>query len=396
MDAPGFFITFAVQPVPAKPKMRLQIEVAKNGMTPSNCPNATAPAGTGRASLTVHNVGDGSYRWWARFYDGSAISPWVRFSSGPAFKIDRTAPAVPVITSSTDPVQGKTYRSGSVSLARSSTDSGSGISKYSYTFAAQSQPTATATKATSLAMTQLPSGNYVLSLKAQDHAGNWSSPATYRVRLDTTAPTICSPSCYGFSAFAFNPHYNAMTFNYVVSEPATVRIGVYGQNNHRVRLVVQHSPGSKQIMHFTWHGRDDHGNLVVPGTYSYVVRTTDSYGNSNAYTYSTFRCSTRSSSFPLPSRGYGLPERSRRDVVTRDHRQRQLLCNSPWSVHDPCVLPSVHIQESRSGWIVLLLSAVAGELLYAVPDPWVLHSRCALAHGLWARNQHAAWRSRIA
>ena len=280
-------VRLSVPPSSAKPKMRLQIELAQNGAEPLNHPNATGAPGQGNAAVTISNLSEASYRWWARYFDGSAISPWVPFSGGPAFRVDTTPPTAPVISSSTDPVQGKVYRSGTVALSWSSSDSGSGVSKYRYSLSSV-RPTAI-NKSTSLKLTGLKTGTYTLSVSAKDRAGNWSPVSSYRIRLDSTVPIIC-PTCYGFSRFSFNPRYTPMTFNYRLNEPATVRIGIYSQStNRRVRLIVQHAKSSQQILHYDWHGRDDHGNLISPGMYSYVVRLTDAYGNTNVYTYSNLQ-----------------------------------------------------------------------------------------------------------
>lgn len=269
-------------------RMRLQIELAKNGAAAANQPNATGRGRAGRLSVTMHHLGEGSYRWWARYFNGSAISPWVPYSGGTALHVDATPPTAPAITSSTDPLQGRVYRSGTVALAWSSTDSGAGVSLYRYGFGPPGQASTLVTRSTSLSRSGLSTGNYELRVAAKDHAGNWGPASTYRIRLDSTAPVICS-TCYGFSSFAFNPNYNSQTFNYRVSRPATIRIGIYGQSGNRVRLVVRHSTAPNQLLHYTWHGRGDNGKLAAPGFYSYVVRVIDSFGNSNLYTYSNLR-----------------------------------------------------------------------------------------------------------
>lgn len=282
-------IHFGAAPVSSRPNLRLQVELARNGAQATNSPSATGAVSSRRPSVTIRHMAQGSYQWWARFYNGTAIGPWAPFSAGAAFKIDDVRPSVPVITSSTDPIQGHVYKSGRVTFSWNSTDAGSGIVAYRTSFSNShaTNPRPVATKSAMLNFPGLATGTYLLTVRAQDRAGNLSRPATYRVTLDSTAPSI---SNYGFSTFAFNPHYTTMTFNYLVTQPATARIGIYRQSDDQlVRLVVRHSTQPSQLLHYTWRGRDNHNHIVPPGMYEFVVRTTDSYGNTHVSTYSNLQ-----------------------------------------------------------------------------------------------------------
>jgi len=268
--------------------IRLQVELAKDGALPSGNATATEPFGADKHSVVIRNLATGTYKWWGRFYSGNAVSPWVAFSSATAFGVDTARPSTPVITSSTDPVQGKVYRSGDVTLAWSANDAGSGIAGYRYSFVPASsvaaRPAFVLTKDSALRLTGLSTGYYILTVEARNHPDTWSAPATYRVRLDSTAPTIAAA---GFSTFAFNPHYTSMEFNYQVSEPSWVHIGIYGAaDNQLVRIVARHAAERGVIYHYWWHGRNNHGRAVRPGAYNFFVRTTDAYGNSRVKEYS--------------------------------------------------------------------------------------------------------------
>jgi lipoprotein-anchoring transpeptidase ErfK/SrfK len=267
---------------------RLQVELAHNGVQPSNAATATASADHA-ATVTVRHLGQGSYEWWARFYSGSAVSRWVPFSSDTAFKIDVTRPSTPVITSSTNPDQSTVYKSGTVSLAWHSSDSYSGLAGYRYTWDSSGRKSDATTTDPSLTKTSLGSGIYRLTVRAQDSAGNWSLPGLYTVKIHSTTPEICS-SCYGFSRFAFNPHYSTLTFSYRVNEPVTARIGIYQQDTGSLeRLVVQHLTSASSVYRYVWHGRDNHGDRVAVGSYEYVVRLTDAFGSSTTATYSNLQ-----------------------------------------------------------------------------------------------------------
>lgn len=283
----GRRVRFSVSRSRVSRGFRLQIQLAKNGGQPSGSATATEPPGSVSPSVVVRGLGTGVYRWWARFYNGRAVSPWVSFSSGTAYGVDYIRPSAPRITSATDPVQAKVYRSGTVRFDWTSTDTGSGIAGYLYRFGPPS-PTPSTRLAhisrSSLSLSSLATGNYMLTIEARDRAGNLSAPATYRIRLDSTPPSITHS---GFSDFSFNPRYSSMTINYRVSRPAWVHIGIYRQSdNHRVRFVVQRATRPNQLLHYTWHGRTAHGVIVGPGAFDFYVRTTDAFGNTSIKEYS--------------------------------------------------------------------------------------------------------------
>lgn len=288
---------FTVSPTGVQLPVRLQVEMTQNGATPQGNPKATGPVfSTSDSSskvrsqpyVIVRHLRPGTYRWWGRFYNGNAVSSWVPFSSSTAFGVDTTKPSSPMVVSPMDSIQGKTYRSGDITLNWHSSDSGSGISGYWYRFGPSSSIKVThghvRTTATTLSLTHEPSGSYTFAVAACDKAGNWSGVSTYHVNLDSTPPQV---SGIGFSTFAFNPHYSTMTMNYVVTKPASVRIGIYRSSDGKlVRLVERRATAKGQLLHYTWRGRNNQGQVVAPGTYNFYIRVTDKYHNTSLREFS--------------------------------------------------------------------------------------------------------------
>lgn len=266
--------------------LRLQIQITHNGAQPNGKPSFTGRINTSHASLTVHGLQEGSYRWWARFFNGHAISRWVGYSGGEAFGVDTTAPSTPAVASATNPVQGKVYRSPTVSFGWSSSDNRSGIAGYWYHFDASAPTTIqpfVRTRENQVTLRGIPTGTYVMEVRAKDRAGNWSAIGKYTVKTDTTPPTLTRVA---FSTFTFNPNFGALTTTFSVSRPSKVRLGVYGQSGSAVRLVTFKTTKPNQTLTYKWHGRNNHSRLVTAGNYSIYIRTTDPYGNTSLKGYS--------------------------------------------------------------------------------------------------------------
>lgn len=261
-------------------KQSLQVELVPARAQFAGTPTATGSPGTGDPSVLVRHLRSGGYRWWARFYSGSAVSPWVEYSAGPSFRVDLQPPSTPLITSATDPRPGTVYHSPSLSFSWRSLDTGSGVYGYWYRF--DTTPTtfgrAYVRSATpSLSLTGITTGKYYLHVRARDRAGNWGGLATFPVVINTTPPQIAH---IFFSRYQFNPQFQTLGLSFGVTKPAHVRIGVYSQaTNALVRLVGLGTVSTGKRVYFTWRGRDDQGRPVAEGTYAIYVRTTDAYGN---------------------------------------------------------------------------------------------------------------------
>jgi len=266
---------------------RLQVDVARNGAGFATDPQFTSAPTQKGDGLTVwlSHLKDGSYRWRARLYNGNAISRWVGYSPYTAFGVQTTSPAAPRVTSATDPLQSKIYRSPTVALTW--TQPGWGISGYWYSFhPATSSLTAAPkvmTRQTSVTLHHVATGTFAFSVRARNRAGAWGPAGTYTVRTDTTPPTISNLS---FSTFNFNPTFTPLVTTFNVDRAATVRIGFYGSAGHNVRMVVLHTTRPNQLVRYVWHGNNNSGQRVATGTYSMYVRATDALGNTSLRGYS--------------------------------------------------------------------------------------------------------------
>ncbi len=277
-------IRLSVNPTTQVRGAKLQVAFERNNAHFSGTPDVTGRATSGRLSVQLRNLKSGAYRWWGRLYNGNAISKWVRFSPMTALGVQTGIPTSPRITSSTNPVQTKIYRSPRVVFNWSQPSSR--ISGYWYSFSDSTKAPGSPyvkTRGTSVSFGHVPTGTFVFEIRAENLARVWSPPARYTVRTDTTPPTISNLS---FSTFDFNPFFTPLTTSFTVDRPATVRIGFYGSGGHAVRLVVVHTHTPAQQVRYVWHGRDNQGHAVAPGTYSMYVRVTDALGNTSLRGYS--------------------------------------------------------------------------------------------------------------
>lgn len=267
---------------------RLQVEVVPMRAHFSDRPTATGSAGSDDPSVMLRHLGSGTYKWQARFYSGSDVSPWVTFRPNPAFSVDLDPPSAPIISSSTNPVPGRVYRSTHLLFSWTSHDAGSGISGYWYRFDTQKSITASPYLRTSTAGASLwgiPTGTYYLHVRARDRVGNWGPARTFPVRIDATPPAIAHVF---FSRFQFFPRFDDLRISFTVTHTSKVRVGVYTPGGSEVRLVALGTVRPGQRTTFTWRGRDDHSRLVPGGQYNVFIRTTDQYGNTNLQGYRDF------------------------------------------------------------------------------------------------------------
>jgi hypothetical protein len=278
----GTSVRFVAANGPAKRGYRLQVELSHNNALPSGSPTKTGRAGD-KHEVTINGLANGAYRWWARFYNGSSVSHWVRFGRGTAFNVDSTPPSEPTVSSTTDPQPSKTYRSSSATFAWTSTDN-TRITGYWYGLLPfNGEPPKhlkVDTTDTTATVSGLNTGKYQFDVAARDQAGNWSSIASFPLRVDSTPPKILAE---GFSTFSFNPWYGTLTLNLRVSRPGTVKIAIdkHGTSDE-VRSTTVPVTTANQVVHFDWNGRDDAGHVVPVGSYDFYVSTVDALGASSA------------------------------------------------------------------------------------------------------------------
>ena len=131
-----------------------------------------------------------AYEYRVRAWDGTDFSPW---SSWFGFKLDRTAPAAPGISSTSHPDQSAWSRNSGLSASWGAPADASGIQGYAVVAdgTATTVPgTTTALQTTAAWSRTVADGVTWLHVRAVDKAGNWGATAHYRFQVDTTAPTV--------------------------------------------------------------------------------------------------------------------------------------------------------------------------------------------------------------
>lgn len=130
-----------------------------------------------------------------------------------------------------------------------------------------------------------PTGSYVWSVMAWDLPGNAiivnSEPEITDVSKD---PDFFMPAVNQYKSTPGSD----LIVSFSLTKAATVDAFIKNENNITVRTMTPQSlaAGTNQM---TWDGKDDSGNLVVPGTYRMGLRATDANGNQSTREYSLFR-----------------------------------------------------------------------------------------------------------
>ena len=109
------------------------------------------------------------------------------------WKIDTTAPSTPTVSSSSHPNQDTWYNDNDPAFIWTSPSDVSGIAGCSYAFDHSSLTTPDETIDTtsnSKSYTDVNDGTWYFHVRAKDNAGNWGSAGHYRVKIDTTSPTV--------------------------------------------------------------------------------------------------------------------------------------------------------------------------------------------------------------
>ncbi len=269
------------------------IELRRAGVRFRNAPTAsslvhassvasTASVGASHTTspVTVH-LADGRYRWQGRLHNQSGVSPWKVY--GGVIQVDTRPPALPQISSATDPTPGTVYHSSTLNFSWHDSDAGSGIIGYSYRLDSDSHGSASPelrTATSSISLHGLTTGTWYFHVRALDRAGNWGSTSTFPVRIDVTPPGL---TAVRFNQFQFDPKFVPLQVSFSVTRPASVvHVGVYRQSDGG--LVKMFNLGRlRQGQHaaVTWDGKTGSGQYVGSGAYEVYVRVTDRYGHSN-------------------------------------------------------------------------------------------------------------------
>ncbi len=125
---------------------------------------------------------------------------------------------------------------------------------------------------------RLSDGTYTVKIAASDTAGNVSEQ-TFTLLRDTVPPAMTSVTVLP-TPFSPNNDGNKDTalLSFYLSEDAYVTVGVYGSAGNFIRSLIAANvvSGTQNIV---WDGKDDFGNVVFDGTYTFRIDAQDAAGN---------------------------------------------------------------------------------------------------------------------
>ena len=266
------------------PGMRPEVELEPLSRPYTGKPTASGapltPDAPGTITIAVSNVPEGAYHWQARLSDGQGHNgPWVDFYNGPAFRLDRTPPQAPVISSSTHPDQNVTYGADMAKLSWTAAKDNGAIDGYQTGVDRNPHgvPSGPISAVRSTVIGPLANGNIYFHVRALDYAGNYGATATYLLRIDHAPPTLAKVV---FDRFQFNPQFDKLTVHFVPDKNVKLRVVIAQQQTKGTVAIINAgmaSAGKEATV--KWNGRDYHGALVPAGLYTMVIYATDHLGN---------------------------------------------------------------------------------------------------------------------
>jgi hypothetical protein len=238
------------------------------------------PDTPGTVVIVVSNLPEGSYHWQARLSDGQGHNgPWVDYYDGPAFRIDRTPPQAPIISSSTHPNRNITYSASMAKLSWTAAKAKGAIEGYqtSVDRSPHGVPSGPISAVRATVIGPLANGNIYFHVRAVDYAGNDGATATYLLRIDHRPPVLAN---IVFNRFQFNPQFDKLTVHFVPDKTVHLRVVIAEQQSKGTVDIIRAglATAGKQAT-ITWNGRDYRGILVQPGLYTMVIYATDHLGN---------------------------------------------------------------------------------------------------------------------
>jgi lipoprotein-anchoring transpeptidase ErfK/SrfK len=252
---------------------------AQGAAMPPNAPAAV--------TIQVATLAEGPYHWQARLSDGAGHNgPWADYYAGPAFRLDRTPPAAPVVSSSTDPDQRATYSNPMARLSWTKPADAGGIHGYLTGIDRNPRglPSGPLSYVNTTVFGPLISGTLYFHVRAEDWAGNLGAVTTYVLHVDHRVPVLAHAL---FDRFQFNPQFDLLTMHFVPDKTVQVQVAIRRQTTKGVVRVLdagQAAAGKQATV--TWDGKNARGLPVQPGLYTMVITATDHLGN-QGYGYYT-------------------------------------------------------------------------------------------------------------
>lgn len=244
------------------------------------------PNHAGTVLVDVRAWAEGPYHWQARLTDDHGHrGPWSVYYQGPAFRIDRTPPGAPVVSSTTDPDQRKTYAQEYAELRWTKPFDKGGIQGYQTSIDRNPRglPSGPLIAVRQTTLGPLRSGTLYFHVRAVDWAGNLGTVTTYVLHIDHRAPVLAHAY---FDQFQFNPQFDTLSMHFVPNKTVQVTIKIRQQKTHgivRIMNLGSAKAGSQVQVH--WDGRDQRGALVKAGFYTLEVYAIDALGNAGDAMY---------------------------------------------------------------------------------------------------------------
>lgn len=241
---------------------------------------AMLPDKPGTVTIAVDSLQEGAYHWQARLADDRGHSgSWQSYYDGPAFRLDRTPPEAPVISSSTDPDQHATYGDPIARFSWTRPNDAGGIQGYltSIDRNPNGVPTGALTAVNSTVVGPLISGTLYFHVCAEDWAGNLGKVATFVVHIDHRVPQVTHAF---FDSFQFNPQFDRLSMHFVPTKEVRVQIKIRQQSTHGlVRVIDLGQAKAGSTVHVRWDGRDQLARRVKSGLYTLEIFLIDPLGN---------------------------------------------------------------------------------------------------------------------
>ncbi len=126
-------------------------------------------------------------------------------------------------------------------------------------------------------------GNYDIrfSLSYYDINGQYRGETTFPVSYTINNPLLIDNLSAVRNAFSPNNdgQHDTTTISYLINQPASVTVKIYDSNDTLIRILKDNASETSGINTAVWDGKDDQGNVLPEGTYTYKVNGSDSLGN---------------------------------------------------------------------------------------------------------------------
>ena len=264
--------------------MRPQVEVVRLSQpykgVPTAAGQALSPDQAGEVIVPVGSLPEGAYHWQGRLADDRGHSgPWTDYYQGPAFRLDRTPPGVPVISSPTHPNQRATYPAAMVEVTWTRPEDAGGIQGYlaSIDRSPTALPSGPLIAIRKTVFGPLRNGDLYVHVRAEDWAGNLGGVATYALHIDHQAPLLAHAI---FDRFQFNPRFDTLGMHVDTDKAVRVEARIRRQSTKGlVRVIDAGQVAANGEIKVAWDGRNQRGIPVQPGLYTLEIYAIDRLGN---------------------------------------------------------------------------------------------------------------------